>query len=222
MSASPPHPRGSTRHWLGGQAHHRVSPAPAGIDPPAPPRFQRTAGLPRTRGDRPCRLVEWPDCGMSPPHPRGSTPSLKVAPPERLVSPAPAGIDPARCERSAGSKCLPRTRGDRPEKLAGLKDWRVSPPHPRGSTHKNRNDASARIVSPAPAGIDHPPRMRKFSATRLPRTRGDRPRAARSINYYFRSPPHPRGSTAGDYVYWVRPVVSPAPAGIDHATTRTF
>ncbi len=47
-------------------------------------------------------------------------------------SPAPAGIDPPPKAEATVEKRLPRTRGDRPVAVAGAKDRRKAPPHPRG------------------------------------------------------------------------------------------
>ncbi len=95
-TASPPPTRGSTGHPP--YRHHRceVSPAHAGIDPKGTPRGFRPSCLPRPRGDRPRLRVEQGLEPMSPPPTRGSTGSPVVSAAMADVSPAHAGIDPAR------------------------------------------------------------------------------------------------------------------------------
>ena len=74
-----------------------------------------------------------------------------------------------------------------------------------------------RRVSPAPAGIDPEHERLRLLLARLPRTRGDRPRQAAEDLAQRASPPHPRGSTRSAQTARYQALVSPAPAGIDHA-----
>ena len=49
------------------------------------------------------------------------------------------------------------------------------------------------VGSPARAGIDHGLAQGRFAATRLPRTRGDRPRELAWMDRHMEAPPHARG-----------------------------
>ncbi len=134
LIASPPHPRGSTWAFKGVFTPLQVSPAPAGIDPIWPSRYECSASLPRTRGDRPSTGAPSRHAMMSPPHPRGSTSVDADDCGPCRVSPAPAGIDPFHRHRDRAGLRLPRTRGDRPRMPDLLQGRLLSPPHPRGST----------------------------------------------------------------------------------------
>ncbi len=174
-TASPPPPRGSTLVHLLVQLVPRVSPAPAGIDPRWMSHPISAARLPRPRGDRPGRYVAKEHLPWSPPPPRGSTRAARLDEVPADVSPAPAGIDPARASIATGPACLPRPRGDRPPTTQRASRLAESTPPPRGSTLASHWSTSAREVSPAPAGIDPCPRRGWSGARRLPRPRGDRP-----------------------------------------------
>ena len=217
---SPPHPRGSTLVRAWGRALVLVSPAPAGIDPCPDAGRGQAVCLPRTRGDRPSSVDQTTYSRSSPPHPRGSTRARRFAPACRVVSPAPAGIDPAARWAAPHPAGLPRTRGDRPRARRAGRPPRLSPPHPRGSTHALAEGFSAQLVSPAPAGIDPAIRIRFSRCRRLPRTRGDRPARSPSSISCARSPPHPRGSTLAIRRDADPRHVSPAPAGIDPSPAR--
>ena len=192
---APPHPRGSTPVRGNGDKVEQGSPAPAGIDPPAPAPSSRRGRLPRTRGDRPQPFSSRPMSPAAPPHPRGSTPTVPRFSSLIQGSPAPAGIDPGAGVADAESRRLPRTRGDRPR--VGPRGQRLpgAPPHPRGSTPGGRRRLFAHWGSPAPAGIDPIDRLRKGLGIGLPRTRGDRPYYQGESYPAGVAPPHPRGST---------------------------
>src|SRR5690606_11419827 len=111
-------------------------------------------GLPRMRGDRPCR-GGWRREGMwVTPHARGSTqiPYRFMVP--VYGYPACAGIDLSVGVYPASSNGLPRMRGDRPYWAASV--W-VSPrvtPHARGSTPGQNEIRFSLHGYPACAGID--------------------------------------------------------------------
>ena len=212
---APPHPRGSTPHDLPPDPRLRGSPAPAGIDP-APTSSPRSATrLPRTRGDRPLSGYYGHPSVAAPPHPRGSTLRAGEWRPRARGSPAPAGIDPPTCGRTASRRRLPRTRGDRPPSPVTITGGGLAPPHPRGSTQEADRHDDEGDGSPAPAGIDPRPARGYAGGNRLPRTRGDRPEP-RGYGWDANpAPPHPRGSTLDGHVAESRIVGSPAPAGID-------
>ncbi len=94
---APPLPRGSTPRQVRNPAGHPGSPAPAGIDPSAAAASRYSAGLPRSRGDRPLSSSTRIADMKAPPLPRGSTLPAPLFRHDRLGSPAPAGID--RCAR---------------------------------------------------------------------------------------------------------------------------
>ncbi len=152
---------------------------------------------------------------VAPPLPRGSTLDQGDSVEPASGSPAPAGIDPTRPPVQSDICRLPRSRGDRPDTPATTEKLPEAPPLPRGSTLGRVLDRQAAGGSPAPAGIDplrgHPWRAR----SRLPRSRGDRPRASSARRRIREAPPLPRGSTRGGQAAAPRLRGSPAPAGID-------
>ena len=130
-------------------------------------------------------------------------------------SPASAGIDPFLHESGERLEWLPRIRGDRPAASIAVSTPATAPPHPRGSTRLPGPDQVHHGGSPASAGIDPRTGSSGSRQPRLPRIRGDRPRAAFREWIEDQAPPHPRGSTrAGKPSSGARPG-SPASAGID-------
>ncbi len=217
---APPHPRGSTLDEPELGAIVSGSPAPAGIDPRPRSAEGRSAGLPRTRGDRPTVARLERHARQAPPHPRGSTPLTTAPTTARFGSPAPAGIDLAREQLGFEPSGLPRTRGDRPSSMVFSPTAGRAPPHPRGSTLHRIEEFTEAGGSPAPAGIDLIHAPRKATCARLPRTRGDRPIRAQLETLIGTAPPHPRGSTRC-LSHCERSLRgSPAPAGIDPSPRR--
>jgi len=203
------------------------SPAHAGIDPAGYPIGSPAYRLPRTRGDRPLpRGIGLPG-ERAPPHTRGST--LTATPPAMpgVGSPAHAGIDPLTEETESIITRLPRTRGDRPtdDVRSVLRD--LAPPHTRGSTPPPHHQGDERIGSPAHAGIDPATLSSPSRRSRLPRTRGDRPKVTNGSPNVNTAPPHTRGSTLARRRVCAPRRGSPAHAGIDPApswsrTTRPW
>jgi hypothetical protein len=107
---------------------------------------------------------------------------------------------------------LPRTRGDRPCSRFSIGPVTRAPPHTRGSTPGNADPKHSPYGSPAHAGIEH---SIGRSATRLPRTRGDRPHTPRPCSKSNKAPPRTRGSTCARRCGRCLPAGSPAHAGID-------
>ena len=212
---APPHPRGSTRAGIDLTLSPAGSPAPAGIDPFRCCASSPMTGLPRTRGDRPGAQHGATIAGRAPPHPRGSTRYCAAVPPLRAGSPAPAGIDPSKLSPASIGSGLPRTRGDRPTCLKGLKRNVKAPPHPRGSTYCDTDSILCEGGSPAPAGIDPSQYSKRPMWIWLPRTRGDRPTIGPGGDGTPAAPPHPRGSTRWSQDNRHDWRGSPAPAGID-------
>ena len=237
---SPPRPRGWTRGGLQQPARRHVSPAPAGMDPHSP-RLRRCCWrLPRARGDGPVMFPNHESALGSPPRPRGWTQLRGADGRPALVSPAPAGMDPAPPPGAGPPACLPRARGDGPAGSDTLDSALASPPRPRGWTPDQPPRPHPRRVSPAPAGMDPLPTARGRPATRLPRARGDGPAEALGEAVSEKSPPAPAGMdptlhvtstpdsglprARGDGTLFAErsPLphrVSPAPAGMDPTTS---
>ena len=111
---SPPPTRGWTRLAVLLDLLDAVSPAYAGMDPPRPaPWCQRTC-LPRLRGDGPGVSLGTGQHVASPPPTRGWTREKVRTLSGPDVSPAYAGMDPARRISACAPRCLPRLRGDGP------------------------------------------------------------------------------------------------------------
>ena len=153
--------------------------------------------------------------GLAPPHTRGSTRAVPAVIGVRAGSPAHAGIDPPAPSPRTRPPGLPRTRGDRPQKAATDEARAGAPPHTRGSTLARAGASRARLGSPAHAGIDPTSRKGTSIRSRLPRTRGDRPRCSRSLLLIVPAPPHTRGSTPRSLSDGREDDGSPAHAGID-------
>ena len=214
FSRSPPHPRGWSRDRGSEPVSGEVSPAPAGMVRRFRKRAAHGTGLPRTRGDGPDTGAVAGRDAKSPPHPRGWSELPAAIPSRSQVSPAPAGMVRTRATSRRRAERLPRTRGDGP--LAPARWWRASasPPHPRGWSVLPGLSAAEAMVSPAPAGM-----VRRWAGAdrfhgSLPRTRGDGPRSRPSAPALTRSPPHPRGWSAGGAAVLCGVWVSPAPAGM--------
>ena len=194
MSGSPAHagidpsPRASL-------AATRRLPAHAGIDPVTSMPETMAWRLPRSRGDRPMTEFSEPTGFLAPPLTRGSTRSQCYSGERYPGSPAHAGIDP--CNPSAASPRfrLPRSRGDRPNQPRPERHRHKAPPLTRGSTLAGARHPGRCHGSPAHAGIDpiHPAGRAK--SLRLPRSRGDRPRASIHCPPTYKAPPLTRGST---------------------------
>ena len=114
--------------------------------------------------------------------------------------PAPAGMDP-RCGRPRRARAwIPRTRGDGPVLRSARARGKRDSPHPRGWTSGSKLRFIRPTGFPAPAGMDRCGRRRRPHRSGIPRTRGDGPRARRTMLL--------RG---GGF---------PAPAGMDPARRR--
>ena len=191
--AYPPHARG----WTAGEerftATSRVSPARAGMDPKRVVTPLPLISIPRTRGDGPAATLSlWPQ-SRYPPHARGWTWYQAGGGPPGPVSPARAGMDPRSGRSTMTLPRIPRTRGDGPGGVAMCAVCQTYPPHARGWTVEAQEHGSGQGVSPARAGMDLIPGVRRGEYRSIPRTRGDGPSTAgrrSSKNLY---PPHVRG-----------------------------
>ena len=173
--AAPPRSRGSTRFQIIKTPSSCGSPAFAGIDPRTRPEPTPDNGLPRVRGDRPCRLDGAKPSGWAPPRSRGSTRSRVGFVELGSGSPAFAGIDLGSRSASEPGAGLPRVRGDRPSPRRKTVRSITAPPRSRGSTLPPSQYGALTSGSPAFAGIDPRPRASCRRPSRLPRVRGDRP-----------------------------------------------
>ena len=172
-------------------------------------------GLPRARGDGPLGNGDTGDGAESPPRPRGWTRPDQYDHIWEGVSPAPAGMDPARAASFIRLGRLPRARGDGPY-IAGDTDIaQKSPPRPRGWTLSMKPPEPLSEVSPAPAGMDPTKCSPCHTRARLPRARGDGPSWSGRYIPIIPSPPRPRGWTHLPGERMMRIPVSPAPAGMD-------
>ena len=137
------------------------------------------------------------------------------------VSPAHAGMDPARGSRARGRGSFPRTRGDGPHPEDVLKEEGVFPPHTRGWTPACREIRDGKDVSPAHAGMDPGLRSTRRKPSSFPRTRGDGPQTGSLVRKLRGFPPHTRGWTLESHSSGCGMGVSPAHAGMDPRYSST-
>ena len=210
-----PHARGSTELGLQTISKADVYPACAGIDLRQGFQNGGQCRLPRMRGDRPSREMEFPETLEFTPHARGSTLRTLADYQNALVYPACAGIDPVAGGFRGNRPSLPRMRGDRPRRTLLVARKGGFTPHARGSTLSLILIGNSRSVYPACAGIDPDPSVKPPFYVCLPRMRGDRPFSS----YIFSNPcvftPHARGSTSNPLPTRPPCSVYPACAGID-------
>ena len=217
----PPHARGWTHRPRDGSPADLVSPARAGMDPPAPRRRGRRCRFPRTRGDGPVTPMPKLQESSFPPHARGWTLHAHLG--RRLVdvSPARAGMDPAGIPSRAYAGGFPRTRGDGPAPARRKNEPMWFPPHARGWTLRRAADRYRTGVSPARAGMDRGRTDRVWGATGFPRTRGDGPFIDPRHPQYGEFPPHARGWTRLARGASPPATVSPARAGMDRSAASS-
>ncbi len=130
-------------------------------------------------------------------------------------SPAHAGMDPGTRRRRALRSGLPRSRGDGPSNTSVAIAHRLAPPLTRGWTPLAHRVAAALEGSPAHAGMDPPQQNTQDMISRLPRSRGDGPCAARPSRLSTSAPPLTRGWTPPGARRVPRAGGSPAHAGMD-------
>ena len=191
-----PHTRGWTRAFPQAGAGFDGFPAHAGMDPRREGRRGPSPGLPRTRGDGPCEQCPEGQPKEASPHTRGWTRGGRSRPWSVSGFPAHAGMD--RDDRSvrAARTGLPRTRGDGPLGAAGRLGRNLASPHTRGWTVEDLRADDLRGGFPAHAGMDLRAPPASPTRGRLPRTRGDGPRAPCSTARRPTASPHTRGWTA--------------------------
>ena len=156
---------------------------------------------------------------MASPHPRGWTFWNESAFESPVGFPAPAGMDPRMDRETEIDVGLPRTRGDGPMSNAGMTTLVRASPHPRGWTRLHTDTEANKDGFPAPAGMDPGTPTRRPRRLRLPRTRGDGPRASGLSALSGTASPHPRGWTRERGDQRAADGGFPAPAGMDPRAT---
>ena len=147
------------------------------------------------RGDPPIEWTEGDDGEKSTPHARGSTQVLPGTQRVSKVYPACAGIHRSKAIRPIAPICLPRMRGDPPDKTSIRVFTGKSTPHARGSTLAKSVPGWKWNVYPACAGIHLAKRLGYVVIEGLPRMRGDPPYQPPAGSCAWSSTPHARGST---------------------------
>ena len=158
----------------------------------------------------------------APPHTRGWTLTDPNTRYEISGSPAHAGMDPLRCVLCLTSTRLPRTRGDGPRLWRASKGGGVAPPHTRGWTQSTPYMEYCQIGSPAHAGMDPITGESAAVDPGLPRTRGDGPPPCGKLFRPRQAPPHTRGWTPLSAGETLTLTGSPAHAGMDPITRRSW
>ena len=173
------------------------------------------SGVPRTRGDGPCASTVGSVVPGGSPHTRGWTLCRRTSPSSTRGFPAHAGMDPSRRRSSPVRLRVPRTRGDGPAASNASIPRSTGSPHTRGWTPALGHDPAQEFGFPAHAGMDRLRGARPTSDHRVPRTRGDGPRAAEVVWGAARGSPHTRGWT--DLAVWTSGCSRgfPAHAGMD-------
>ena len=212
---APPPTRGWTLLALGGPLLVLGSPAHAGMDLARLRKSLHDTRLPRPRGDGPQDrgLVHAPPA--APPPTRGWTQRASMAFRRFVGSPAHAGMDPSTRRRMRLRCRLPRPRGDGPAGSMAKSMRCQAPPPTRGWTVNPASAPCREPGSPAHAGMDPSTMRRRCAAGRLPRPRGDGPRAERQQRRNEAAPPPTRGWTFGVTDEDVEAFGSPAHAGMD-------
>ncbi|ACL64142.1 conserved hypothetical protein [Anaeromyxobacter dehalogenans 2CP-1] len=167
------------------------------------------------RGDRPSSGLRPAGSGRASPRARGSTRSVERRGLLRAGFPACAGIDPAHVPHHHREGGLPRVRGDRPEGASRDLGRQRASPRARGSTRAHHRGGRPRAGFPACAGIDPVEATVAAVTSRLPRVRGDRPRAEPGSFPDHWASPRARGSTRGEPAHRDDAHGFPACAGID-------
>ena len=152
---------------------------------------------------------------MASPHTRGWTLGDWSGSSRDRGFPAHAGMDRRGGRRGGRSGRLPRTRGDGPDRAVFWLEFAAASPHTRGWTGLQIRAHPSAQGFPAHAGMDPSRAAGGRCGIRLPRTRGDGPRARRIRAPAPRASPHTRGWTSRCGVAAAPPSGFPAHAGMD-------
>ena len=188
-----PHARGCTLLAPSGRAAVVAYPARAGMYLTSGLSSSFVPSLPRTRGDVPVSCCRSPPSSSLTPHARGCTPVMRPRLRWSAAYPARAGMYLTAAALRCTGGCLPRTRGDVPQRrVSGDPDAPLTP-HARGCTVPALDARRGDLAYPARAGM-YPSSISPPSApSRLPRTRGDVPLKVERAR--ARLTPHARGCT---------------------------
>ena len=214
-SADSPHARGWTRLL---QVVRRLVPgfpARAGMDPSAGSRDRARFRIPRTRGDGPHTGLSISAHAMDSPHARGWTHGHRARAGGKGGFPARAGMDRPRGPCAAPPAGIPRTRGDGPHLSTASRQSEPDSPHARGWTRVVDRRRRRADGFPARAGMDRRRSLRRTSAARIPRTRGDGPHTDYARSIQQGDSPHARGWTRAGRSEGADQHGFPARAGMD-------
>jgi len=175
IAEASPRSRGSARDVQRSRWRAAGFPALAGIGLFGAIIGEACRRLPRARGDRPLGLGQRILRLRASPRSRGSARDRPARVRGSAGFPALAGIGPPRRSARSTRTRLPRARGDRPMKLAELREMIRASPRSRGSARRARVHAQGARGFPALAGIGRIRAGRRARMARLPRARGDRP-----------------------------------------------
>ena len=173
------------------------------------------ARVPRMRGDGPMPTTSLICPSKCSPHARGWTARHGNMLLSRAVFPACAGMD--RCvERPSGlMPCVPRMRGDGPNRIPNCQRFHRCSPHARGWTAGVLVCASEGRVFPACAGMDRGRSGVCIGGAGVPRMRGDGPSRVSIKPMHRECSPHARGWTGPSRTQGRGHTVFPACAGMD-------
>ena len=191
-----PRSRGWTCARLQVPAHGVGFPALAGMDPGGAVPNDAAAGIPRARGDGPSPSRTRRASSLDSPRSRGWTLKAGRYRFDPTGFPALAGMDPRGCAAEREEDRIPRARGDGPRLSAPLRPSREDSPRSRGWTLVPRGVEAGVIGFPALAGMDPAGPPARRAARRIPRARGDGPRAPRPPAGRPGDSPRSRGWTA--------------------------
>ena len=190
------------------------------MHPTAARRFAPGSSFPRRRGDAPLPAAFRFSSAQFPPQARGCTWRSRQRLAVARVSPAGAGMHPARRALPARRAGFPRRRGDAPRREPRNRLEEAFPPQARGCTCAVDNPEARCQVSPAGAGMHpHPPTTRPCASC-FPRRRGDAPPCDDAPLLRTRFPPQARGCTLLNRAPERVHLVSPAGAGMHPGAPR--
>ena len=153
--------------------------------------------------------------GQATPPTRGWTHCPSRLPSVRWGYPAYAGMDPPAAEPPGALAGLPRLRGDGPSERKGSVEKPPATPPTRGWTFFSVPSLNPIAGYPAYAGMDPRPMLISITPPRLPRLRGDGPRATCCCQRVREATPPTRGWTREPASGCCRESGYPAYAGMD-------
>ena len=166
------------------------------MDPSAldvPPSSHR---IPRARGDGPWRWNGISRMARDSPRSRGWTVAKDLSIDRNDGFPALAGMDPLLQLKSIFCFWIPRARGDGPLTICRSGRSTTDSPRSRGWTRAGGRARRADRGFPALAGMDRQSAVAEQPLDRIPRARGDGPRAYRERDEAEGDSPRSRGWTA--------------------------